>query len=71
MDGGNKGLWVGVWVPGNWSGGEVDNKDDLGEMKGGGEGWIGVGTLGEVEDGRVGVVGLPADILVLIIARIF
>ena len=40
-------------------------------MNGGGEGWIGGGTLGEVGDGRVGVVGLPEDILVLIIARMF
>ena len=33
-------------------------------MKGGGEGWIGGGTVGEVGDGRVGVLGVPEDILV-------
>ena len=64
MDGGNEGLWVGVWVPGNWSGGEVDNKDDCSKMNGGGEGWIGGGTVGEVGDGPVGILGLPEDILV-------
>ena len=64
MDVGNDDLWVGVWVPGIWSGGEVDSKDACGEMKGGGEGWIGGGTVGEVGDGRVGVLGVPEDILV-------
>jgi hypothetical protein len=33
-------------------------------MKGGGEGWIGGGTVGEVGDGCVGVLGVPEDILV-------
>ena len=45
MGGGNDDFWVGVWAPGIWSGGEVDNKDACGEMKGGGEGWIGGGTV--------------------------
>ena len=51
-------------MQGNWPGGEVYNKDDCGEMNGGGEGWIGGGTVGEVGDGPVGVLGLPEDILV-------